>query len=197
MPLLEESKASEPVATASPSQQLQVIPKAKIERKPLSSLISVHDFEDAASLAYTEKAWAFYSSAATDLVSHQFNLQCHRQLMLRPRVLRNVSQVSIKRKILGQDSSAPFFISPAAMARLANPEGELAIARGCGNEEIIQIVSHRILGRYQKPRPALTASRSRAMLHILWLTSSQRARRINHSSSSSTSTPSAIRLKHC
>lgn len=107
----------------------------------LSSLISLHDFQDVARKTYSSKAFAFYSSAATDLVSHEANQQCHRRLLLRPRVLRNVKSVSTRRRILGYDSSAPFFVSPTAMARLAHPDGELAVARGCGNQNIIHIVS--------------------------------------------------------
>lgn len=106
----------------------------------IESLISVHDFEDIAQQVLTAKAYAFYSSAATDLVTQRANIQVWRDLLLRPRVLRDVSQVSIKRKILGCESDAPFFVSPAAMARLAHPEGELALARGCGQENIIQTV---------------------------------------------------------
>lgn len=114
--------------------------EAELLKPALSSLISLHDFEDVARRNFSPKAFAFYSSAATDLVSHKANLQCHRQLMLRPRVLRNVQTVCTKRRILGCNSSVPFFVSPAAMARMAHADGELAIARGCANQGVIQIV---------------------------------------------------------
>lgn len=110
-------------------------------RPPLESLISVHDFETVARDTFTKKTFAFYSSAATDLVTQRENIKVWRKLMLRPRILRNVKDVCIKRRILGCDSDAPFFVSPAAMAKLAHPEGELAIARGCATENIIQTVS--------------------------------------------------------
>lgn len=107
---------------------------------PLESLISVDDFAKIARQTFSPKTFAFYSSAATDLVSHEANLQCHRQLLLRPRVLRNVQSASTKRRILGCDSAAPFFFSPAAMAKLAHPDGELALARAGGQHGIIPIV---------------------------------------------------------
>lgn len=110
------------------------------ERPPLESVIAVHDFEDIAKAVYTKKAFAFYSSAATDLISHQANLDSYGKLMLRPRVLRNVKEVSTRRSILGCDSSAPFFVSPAAMARLAHPDGEMAVARGCAAQNICYVV---------------------------------------------------------
>ena len=61
--------------------------------------------------------------------------------MLRPRVLRDVAAVDMSRSILGFKSSAPFFVSPAAMARLVHPDGELAISRGVASEGIFQCVS--------------------------------------------------------
>ncbi|KAK4936135.1 hypothetical protein LTR10_022931 [Elasticomyces elasticus] len=122
---------------------IEVVPNALDSVRPaLHSLLSVHDFEDVARRAYSKKTYAFYSSAATDLISHHANLDCYKQLLLRPRILRNVKEVSIRRSILGCETSAPFFVSPVAMAKLAHPDGELAIARACGAQNIAYIVSN-------------------------------------------------------
>ncbi|ETS81703.1 hypothetical protein PFICI_06705 [Pestalotiopsis fici W106-1] len=108
----------------------------------LHTLINAADFEKAASKSLTAKTWAFYSSAATDLITHQQNKSLLRRIMIQPRILRNVKHVDYRRRILGCDSSAPFFISPAAMARLAHPDGELALARAAKTESIIQCISN-------------------------------------------------------
>jgi hypothetical protein len=42
--------------------------------------------------------------------------------------------------MLGQKVKLPFFVSPAAMARLAHPDGELALARGCEGFGVAQCV---------------------------------------------------------
>ena len=63
--------------------------------------------------------------------------------MIRPRVLIDVQDANIERSILGFDSKAPFFVSPAAMAKLAHPDGELALAKGSASEGIIQIVGNK------------------------------------------------------
>ena len=107
----------------------------------LFKLISTHDFGDVAKKTLTTKAWAFYSSAATDLVTHHANSNFYRRIMLRPRVMRDVTEANPRRSILGCPSTAPFFVAPAAMARLAHPDGECAIARGCASEGLIQCVS--------------------------------------------------------
>lgn len=107
---------------------------------PLESLLSAADFEVVASRALTPKTWAFYSSAATDLITHGKNKELVRRLMIRPRILRDVSNIDMRTSILGFDTAAPFFISPAAMAKLVHPDGELALSRGAAAEGIIQCV---------------------------------------------------------
>ncbi|KAL8357142.1 hypothetical protein RB598_002120 [Gaeumannomyces tritici] len=112
-------------------------------RKPdLCSCINAGDLREVAARTLTPKAWAFYSSAATDLNTHAWNQSFLRRVMLRPRVLRDVAETSLRRAVLGVDSAAPFFISPAAMARLAHPDGELALARGAAREGVVQCISN-------------------------------------------------------
>lgn len=97
----------------------------------LSSILSAQDFEKAASQSLTPKTWAFYSSAATDTITHESNRTMYDRILLRPRILRNVTSVSMKTNILGCRMDLPLFMSPAAMATLVHPDGELALARGC------------------------------------------------------------------
>ncbi|RDW57664.1 hypothetical protein BP5796_12465 [Coleophoma crateriformis] len=124
-----------------PAQTLTISSPENDEKPPICKLISAYDFEALAAATFTPKAWAFYSSAATDLVTHTANRDFFRRLMFRPRVMRNVKDVSTRRSILGFNNEVPFFISPAAMARLAHPEGELALARGAAREGMAYCVS--------------------------------------------------------
>ncbi|KAF4448389.1 L-lactate dehydrogenase (cytochrome) [Fusarium austroafricanum] len=140
--LLEESAIARPTPKTVEIDPVlpPVSPKAKTI-PPLDAILSAPDFEKAAQDALSAKTWAFYSSAATDLVTLRKNKELVRRVMIRPRILRNVSEVNYKTNILGFDSKAPFFISPAAMARLAHPQGELALSRAAANEGIIQCIS--------------------------------------------------------
>ena len=110
-------------------------------KPPLEAILNTHDFEDVAANTISPKAWAFYSSAATDLVSHRLNTEIYSRIMLRPRVLRPVQDVDCSSSILGISSSLPIFVAPAAMAGLAHPDGELAIARGAKAEGLLQTIS--------------------------------------------------------
>ncbi|KAF1997260.1 glycolate oxidase [Amniculicola lignicola CBS 123094] len=111
-------------------------------KPPLETLINSHDFERAASRDFSPKAWAYYSSAATDLITLDANKSFLDRIWFRPRVLRNVRNVDLRTRILGStDLVLPFFVSPAAMARLAHPEGERAIAAACSTKSVAQCVS--------------------------------------------------------
>ncbi|KAK2050036.1 cytochrome b2 [Colletotrichum somersetense] len=122
--------------------QTRIMPREKDTAiPPLASIIGAPDLELVASKALTPKTWAFYSSAATDLTTHKNNKGLVRRIMIRPRILRNVSHVDMRTNILGFESSAPFFISPAAMAKLVHPDGELALSRGAAKEGIFQCIS--------------------------------------------------------
>jgi L-lactate dehydrogenase (cytochrome) len=69
------------------------------------------------------------------------NAESFDKVMLRPRMLRDVSYVTTETTILGCKTGVPFFVSPAAMAKLVHPEGEKAIARGCKQNRVIQTIS--------------------------------------------------------
>ncbi|CRG85435.1 L-lactate dehydrogenase (cytochrome) [Talaromyces islandicus] len=112
------------------------------EKPPLTTLINAHDFETVASKTVSKKTWAFYSSAATDLITRDANKSCFDRIWFRPRVMRNVRSIDMRTTVQGTDLSFPLFVSPAAMARMIHPDGECAIARACESKGIMQGVSN-------------------------------------------------------
>jgi L-lactate dehydrogenase (cytochrome) len=116
--------------------------KAKQTKKQaLESLISAQDFEAAAAESFSPKAWAFVSSAATDLHTKRRNQKAYSWLTLRPRVLRNVTVVDTSTNMLGNPMRLPIFCSPTAMAKLIHSDGEKALGRACKSSGIAQCVS--------------------------------------------------------
>jgi L-lactate dehydrogenase (cytochrome) len=86
---------------------------------------------------------AFYRSAADDELTNDWNHESFNKLRFRPRVFRDVKEVDTSTTILGHRSSTPFFIAPAALAKLATPDGELALSRAAAKAGIIQAVGFR------------------------------------------------------
>lgn len=58
-----------------------------------------------------------------------WNNSAYDLIRFRPRVLVDVEQADLSTTILGRKSSLPLFIAPAAMGRLAHPDGEKCLAR--------------------------------------------------------------------
>jgi L-lactate dehydrogenase (cytochrome) len=99
-------------------------------KPPLAAILNMYDFEEAAEKSLSAKSWAFQYTGANDLITKDANVDWWRKLWFRPRVLSGVRDVDVSTSILGQSYSVPFFNAPAALAKLAHPEGELAMARG-------------------------------------------------------------------
>ncbi|KAK3985689.1 FMN-dependent dehydrogenase-domain-containing protein [Cladorrhinum sp. PSN332] len=110
---------------------------------PLHSLLNLDEVEAAAKTQISNKCWAYYFSASDDLISKSYNNTVYRNILLRPRVFVDVSVADTATTLLGQYKvGTPLYVSPAAMARLAHPDGEAGIARGISRFGAMQIVSH-------------------------------------------------------
>ncbi|GAA6060003.1 hypothetical protein JCM10212_001161 [Sporobolomyces blumeae] len=107
----------------------------------LAACLNLDDLERAAERLLRTKAWAYYRSAADDEYTHAWNRASFARVRLRPRVMRDVSTVDLSTSILGHRSELPFFVAPAAMGRLAHPEGERCLARGAKVHGIPYVVS--------------------------------------------------------
>lgn len=119
-----------------------VTPELKLNEKPdLSAVINAQDFEDIAERTISKKTWAFYSSADTNCLTRDRNKDYFGRIWFRPRLLRDVKHVSTSSTIQGHEVGMPLFVSPAAMAKMVNPDGEKGIARGCLPNRVPQCVS--------------------------------------------------------
>ncbi|KAG8700511.1 Cytochrome b2, mitochondrial precursor, partial [Ceratobasidium sp. 394] len=115
--------------------------EARANLPPLSHVLNLNEFEELARGVLNKTAWAYYRSAADDEFAHMNNALAYRRYWFRPRVLRGTKTIDTSCEILGNPSSLPIFVSPAAMAGLGAPEGEVNITKGAGKMGIIQGIS--------------------------------------------------------
>lgn len=115
---------------------------ARVKNMPLLlKLYNISDFEYVAKKILPVNAWAYYSGAADDEITLRENHYAFGRIFFKPRVLVDVSDVDISTEMLGTKTDAPFYCSAAAQAKLGHEDGELGIARGCGSENLIQMIS--------------------------------------------------------
>lgn len=125
-----------PAMEKSPAQE------DKDEVPPLDEMLNLDDIEDAATKQMPGKAWAYYYSAGDDLVSKKLNNTVYRSILLRPRVFVDCVKCDTSTTLLGYKVNVPFYVSPAAMARLGHPDGEHGIAEACSTFGALQIISN-------------------------------------------------------
>lgn len=113
---------------------LQKMPK-------ISKIFNLNEFEYVAKKILTPEAWAYYSGGSDNEITLRENHYAFQKYFFNPRVLVDVRQVDISTTMLGVETAAPFYCSAAALAKLGHPDGELSISKGCGKENVIQMIS--------------------------------------------------------
>lgn len=83
----------------------------------------------------------YYASGARDELTFRGNLAAWARWWLVPRMLVDVSRVSLATTVLGQPIALPLMVAPMASQRMAHPDGELATARAAAAAGTIMVVS--------------------------------------------------------
>ncbi|CAE6360969.1 unnamed protein product [Rhizoctonia solani] len=137
--------ALDPATAPAPNPEIEEEEKriagARAKLPPLSHVLNLNEFEELAETVLSKTAWSYYRSAADDEYAHMNNALAFRRYWFRPRILRGTKTIDTSCNILGVPSALPIFVSPAAMAGLGDPAGEVNITRGAGKTGIIQGIS--------------------------------------------------------
>jgi isopentenyl diphosphate isomerase/L-lactate dehydrogenase-like FMN-dependent dehydrogenase len=103
--------------------------------------VNVADFERLASEKLDAGTLGYFNGGAGDEVTLRDNVAAWRRWQLRPRMLVDVSEVSTRTNVLGTEASMPVFVAPVAFQRLADPEGEQAMARAAAAAGTVMCLS--------------------------------------------------------
>ncbi|KAH6885205.1 hypothetical protein B0T10DRAFT_539626 [Thelonectria olida] len=90
---------------------------------------TIADLKDYGSRALPKMYSDYFNGGAMDLITLQDNEDAYNRYKIRPRVLVNVQDVDTSGEIFGFKTALPLGFSPAAMHRLAHPDGELGTSR--------------------------------------------------------------------
>lgn len=108
----------------------------------LEECLNIDDIEKLATQHLSRKAWGYYYSAGDDLISKSLNNTVYQQILTRPRIFIDCTKCDTSTTLLGHNVNVPFFVSPAAMARLGHPDGEHGIAKACAKYGAMQLMSY-------------------------------------------------------
>ena len=134
------------VSTIAPPPSSAGTTKAAMQQSgppPLTSILNLRDFEAVAERFLPPHAWAYYTAGADDEITKAENEGAYRKVLFRPRMLRNVGTIDTRTKILGFDSTLPFYITAVGIAKFAHPGGECTLVKAAGEQGIPQLVATR------------------------------------------------------
>lgn len=129
--------------TLSEAHQALLKRREDIAPTDISTIFNVFDMENIASKILSEDGWAYYSSGANDEITLRENHIAFNRIWLRPRVLVDVSSIDISSSILKGKipTTAPIYITATALAKLADPEGEVTLTKAAAKHGIVHMCS--------------------------------------------------------
>ena len=104
-------------------------------------MINVADYVDAAREKVAPEVWCYFEGGAMDEVTLRANVAAYGRWRLRPRMLVDVSAISLETTLLGTPVSMPLGVAPFAMQRLIDEEGEVSTARAAARAGALLVVS--------------------------------------------------------
>ncbi|XP_065913038.1 2-Hydroxyacid oxidase 1-like [Dysidea avara] len=101
----------------------------------MSKPVCLADFEVHFLQSLDRIARDYFTSGANQEQTARDNVEAFKRYRLRPRMLRDVSNVNMKTTIMGNEIDFPIGIAPTAIQKMAHPEGGVATARGNCNHK--------------------------------------------------------------
>jgi len=111
-------------------------------RRSKIPFVSVFDFEAAAEVKMSRMAREYLQSGAADKITLRWNRTIYDSLLLKPRVLHDVSCLDTSLTLFGEKvPHHPLLLAPTAYQRLFHKDGELAAAAGAAQTGTIYTAS--------------------------------------------------------
>jgi 4-hydroxymandelate oxidase len=107
----------------------------------IDDLINIADFEEAAARKLEAGVLGYFAGGAADEVTLRDNVAAWRRWRLRPRVLADVDAAGTSAEVLGGEVAMPILVAPVAYQRLADPAGEVGMARAAAAAGTVMCLS--------------------------------------------------------
>ncbi|OUM59277.1 hypothetical protein PIROE2DRAFT_15221, partial [Piromyces sp. E2] len=97
--------------------------------------ISLDDFHNYSKKHLPKMVYEYYAHGANNNETIEQNLKSYLKYRIRPRVMRDVSQVDTSVEVFGHTLPIPVGIAPVAMQKMAHLSGEIGMAKGVYKKE--------------------------------------------------------------
>lgn len=105
------------------------------------SIVCADDYRSLAQGLLPQQLWDYIDGGSGDELTLGTSRRAFNDMLLRPRVLVDVSERQTSTSLFGAQLAAPLGVAPTAYHRLVHPDGESATARGAGAAGALFVVS--------------------------------------------------------
>jgi isopentenyl diphosphate isomerase/L-lactate dehydrogenase-like FMN-dependent dehydrogenase len=84
---------------------------------------SLAEYQNHAEEKISADAYGYYVSGSDDEITLRNNISAFKKIYLNPRVLVDMTDFSMKARILGEEVDLPFGIAPFALQKILHPKG--------------------------------------------------------------------------
>ena len=102
----------------------------------LARAASVEDLRRIARRRLLRGVFDYIDGAAENELTWLRNMAAFQRLEFRPRILRKVADIRTETTLLGEPLPFPLVLAPTGFTRIADPQGELAVARAAARAEL-------------------------------------------------------------
>jgi 4-hydroxymandelate oxidase len=103
--------------------------------------VTLADYRAVFEAVLPDPTYGYYAGGGADEVTLRENVAAWQRVTLWPRVLQGVDAVDTSCELLGHRRAHPFVVAPSAFHGLADPEAEVATARGARDADALYTLS--------------------------------------------------------
>ncbi len=107
----------------------------------MSEPVNIFEYEQLAKEKIEKGHYDFIAGGATDEITIRRTRAVFDSIMIRPRMMVDVSQRDLSTSVLGQRIALPIMLDPAGNHSAAHPDGEIASVKAAGAAGALMILS--------------------------------------------------------
>jgi len=117
------------------------LPKSPFQDRKLNSVVNLAELRLLAKRRVPKAVFDYVDGGANDELAYTRSQEIYSRVEFKARVLRDVSVIDLKTKILGKESALPIIFAPTGYTRMMHYQGEVMVAKVCDENNLIYNLS--------------------------------------------------------
>ena len=117
------------------------LPKSPFHDRKFKSVVNLAELRLLAKRRVPKAVFDYVDGGANDELAYARSQEIYSKIEFKARVLRDVSVIDLKTKILGKESALPIIFAPTGYTRMMHYQGEVMVAKVCKENNLIYNLS--------------------------------------------------------